>query len=132
MGNSRDFAKFEDIRATFYDADAREVLCKYDAEQVSGNSGAGCVIMCSLYRLTDKLWRVNSFGSPCKGSVRDYAPIVTKLQALGFPRSVCLRNQVPAILESIQKQFKVDPALISATLGPPPSEDKDPESPHPE
>lgn len=81
-----------------------------------GNAEA-CV-MCCVYRApgdTD-LWRVNALGIPCKGTARDYRPILSKLQDLGYPRNVSMRNQVPPLLLSMQRELQIDRPVKSARV----------------
>lgn len=113
--NSRDLGKFSEIRATFYDTDTMHPLCSTEVPQAAMTREKESVVICSVYRLADSLWRVNAFGTAFKGTVRDYCPFIGKLAELGFPRIACLRQQVPAVLASLERQFKVDPAQIATT-----------------
>eukprot|EP00928_Gymnodinium_smaydae_P042646 TRINITY_DN28687_c0_g4_i2.p1 TRINITY_DN28687_c0_g4~~TRINITY_DN28687_c0_g4_i2.p1 ORF type:complete len:1960 (-),score=560.78 TRINITY_DN28687_c0_g4_i2:54-5786(-) len=110
----KDTIKFKSIKLTFYDTDTMRVLTSFDVESESGNFESG--VICSLYRMNDGLWRANSFGCRCAGNARKYQPIVSKLFELGFPRHSWLRQQVPSILESIQRQFRIDPGLIAKVI----------------
>jgi len=103
--NSRNLAKFANLQAHVIDTDSLRELASIEVDRAGT---AEAVIMCSLYRLTDGLWRVNSFSVPCKGTARDYVPIMARLLELGYPRNVSMRNQVDPLLRGMQHELKLD------------------------
>lgn len=103
--NCRNLAKFASLRAKIIDTDT---LREFASIEVPKAGSAEAVIMCCLYRLTDGLWRVNSFSVPCRGTARDYVPIMAKLLELGYPRNVSMRNQVEPVFKGMQMELKLD------------------------
>jgi stress response protein SCP2 len=116
--NSRDLSKFTGLQATIYDTDSMRELCTCNIQ----NPGAHeAVIMCSVYRLPDYLWRSRMIGVPCRGTARDYKPILSQLLELGYPRNKSMHLQVDPLMKGIQQQFMLDvpvkPTAVSIGLG---------------
>jgi len=116
--NSRDLSKFDGLKAVVYDSDTRRELCTCNIEDPGPNEA---VLMCSVYRLPDFLWRVRMVGQPCRGTARDYKPILARLLDLGYPRNRSMRLQVNPLMESIREQFMLDmpvkPTIVTMSLG---------------
>jgi stress response protein SCP2 len=100
--NTRDLSRFTNLRATVYDTDTMRELCSCDFGTPGANES---LIMCSIYRLPDYLWRARKIGKTCKGSARDYKLVINRLLELGYPRNKSMRLQVPPLLECIRKEF---------------------------
>eukprot|EP00927_Polykrikos_kofoidii_P029968 TRINITY_DN25845_c0_g1_i1.p1 TRINITY_DN25845_c0_g1~~TRINITY_DN25845_c0_g1_i1.p1 ORF type:complete len:2159 (-),score=377.22 TRINITY_DN25845_c0_g1_i1:70-6249(-) len=111
--NSRDLTKFHDLTASIIDTKESRLLTKFHAKTPPEQTQA--VIMLSISRGHDGLWRVLSFGAGCRGTSRDYRPILSKLGDLGFPRNVGMRRQVTPLLETIQTLMRVETAAVKAT-----------------
>jgi len=104
---TRDLAKFGSLVANLVDEDTGASFATFDAGNSHAHHHPEALIMCSAYRLKDGLWRANSLGMPCRGTSRDYRPLLNKLQALGYPRNVSMQHQVPAMLAGMQAQLNM-------------------------
>jgi len=102
--NSRDLSKFTDLTASVVDTDGGAEL----ASARVASAGAEAFIMCSVYRLSDGLWRVNSLMSAAKGTARDYRPLMARLLQLGYPRNVSMRDQVAPIFQGMRSELTLD------------------------
>merc|ERR1719326_1132080 len=89
------------------DADA---ACELASAKVPA-AGAEAFIMCSLYRLSDGLWRANSLMTPCKGTARDYRPVLARLLEIGCPRNVSMCDQVPPLFKGMRAYLSLDRAV---------------------
>lgn len=110
--SSRDLSRFASLRTAVWDADAQptELLCGFEFEN-SADAEDEAAIMAALYKREDGLWRVNSLDVLCKGSHRDYRPIIAQLLKMGWPRDVGMRNMVPTVLEMFTDRFELtDPS----------------------
>jgi len=112
--NSRDLTKFSDLTATILDADGAAELAS--AKSQVSSSGTEAIVMCSLYRLSDGLWRANSLMSPCKGSARDYRPVLQRLLELGYPRTVSMRDQVTPLFKGMKAHLNLENVAKAAMV----------------
>jgi stress response protein SCP2 len=109
--STRDLAKFSSLEVTVKDVDSKEVFSTLGKFQGASQSNymtykhAESMIMCSICRFTDGLWRLSWLGAPCKGNLKDYNPVLNKLRTLGYPRNVSMQMQVRAVLEKMQTQL---------------------------
>eukprot|EP00931_Biecheleriopsis_adriatica_P121600 TRINITY_DN9665_c0_g4_i1.p1 TRINITY_DN9665_c0_g4~~TRINITY_DN9665_c0_g4_i1.p1 ORF type:complete len:2531 (+),score=586.30 TRINITY_DN9665_c0_g4_i1:24-7595(+) len=104
--NSRDLAKFTNLGFKVLDADigADLALHKGDIGQLNYEA---VVVMCSIYRLGDKHWRVGSTRITCQGSPRDFKPAISKLGELGYPRNRGMASQEHVALEAIRRYLEL-------------------------
>jgi len=105
--NSRDLSKFSDLNAAIVDTDGAAELASAKVPA----AGAEAIVMCSLYRLSDGLWRANSLMTPCKGTARDYRPVLARLLEIGCPRNVSMRDQVPPLFKGMRAYLSLDRAV---------------------
>lgn len=116
--NSRDLSKFTGLQAVVYDTDTMRELCSCQVQNPGANEA---VVMCSVYRLPDQLWRTRMIGVPCRGTARDYKPMLNQLLDLGYPRNKSMRLQVDPIMERIRQEFRLDmpvkPTAVTVGLG---------------
>jgi len=114
--NSRDLSKFQSLNLRVLDTNSEVQLASYSM----GHGGrAESMVCCTLNLLSDGLWHVHGSSSQCRGTLRDFRPVMEKLLALGLPRNVSMRSHVPVMLETLRQTLHLPRNLkvISADIG---------------
>jgi len=102
-----------DLQATIYDTDTMRVL---GSSKIPHPGAHEAVLMCSVYRLSDYLWRARTIGLPCSGTARDYRPIQRKLLSIGYPRNKGMRLQVEPLIERMRQDLHLpSPSVVKPT-----------------
>eukprot|EP00929_Paragymnodinium_shiwhaense_P104862 TRINITY_DN69654_c0_g1_i1.p1 TRINITY_DN69654_c0_g1~~TRINITY_DN69654_c0_g1_i1.p1 ORF type:complete len:2668 (+),score=694.91 TRINITY_DN69654_c0_g1_i1:170-8173(+) len=108
--STRDLSKFTGLEVKLWDEDAEVELQLEIATVPIGNQHVSvhpeAIVLCTLYKSDPLgLWDFLSLASPCRGTYRDYGPLMNKLLGLGFPRSPSMQQQVTPVLKAMSEQL---------------------------
>eukprot|EP00930_Biecheleria_cincta_P034438 TRINITY_DN23806_c0_g1_i1.p1 TRINITY_DN23806_c0_g1~~TRINITY_DN23806_c0_g1_i1.p1 ORF type:complete len:2525 (+),score=466.54 TRINITY_DN23806_c0_g1_i1:530-7576(+) len=104
--NARELSKFSNLGFRIMDTAIGAELAKSRGE-IQVLSHEAVVVLCSIYKLDDKRWRIGSTRIMCSGSPRDYKPAINKLADYGYPRNRGMASQEHVLLEAIRRNLEV-------------------------